>query len=204
VRFAEVIGLVMPHTAKPMGIKKISKGGRTFYVPISKDPRRGEGNQVSKIFTREQLPQWTAKKLAVSDHNFTKKIVKLDWIKPVQQERIESFKEEQTNNILNGTYMPIVVDRKGYIVNGHHRYDAFKELGINEVKVIIVDENIDTLVDNFADGKKKGRKGLSKRVGVSQKMSIAKLKKIAKTASGERKRMAQWNLNMKRGRARKK
>ena len=56
----------------------------------------------------------------------------------------------------------------------------------------------------LADGKKKGRKGLSKRVGVSQKMSIAKLAKIAKTASGERKRMAQWNLNMKRGRKRKK
>ena len=107
MRFAEVIGLVMPHTAKPMGIKKISKGGRTFYVPINPDPRRGEGNQV---------------------------IVK----------------------------------------------------------------------NSFADGKKKGRKGLSKRVGVSQKMSIAKLKKIAKTASGERKRMAQWNLHMKRGRARKK
>ena len=54
--------------------------------------------------------------------------------------------------------------------------------------------------ENFADGKKPGRKGLSKRVGVSQKMSIAQLAKIAKTASGERKRMAQWNLNMKRGR----
>lgn len=58
--------------------------------------------------------------------------------------------------------------------------------------------------ENFADGKKKGRKGLSKRVGVSQKMSISKLAKIAKTASGERKRMAQWNLNMKRGRKKKK
>mgnify|MGYP003125356651 CR=1 FL=1 len=58
--------------------------------------------------------------------------------------------------------------------------------------------------ENFADGKKPGRKGLSKRVGVSQKMSIAKLAKIAKTASGERKRMAQWNLNMKRGRKKKK
>ena len=57
--------------------------------------------------------------------------------------------------------------------------------------------------ENFADGKKPGRKGLSKRVGVSQKMSIAKLAKIAKTASGERKRMAQWNLNMKRGRKKK-
>ena len=58
--------------------------------------------------------------------------------------------------------------------------------------------------ENFADGKKPGRKGLSKRVGVSQKMSIAQLAKIAKTASGERKRMAQWNLNMKRGRKKKK
>ena len=57
--------------------------------------------------------------------------------------------------------------------------------------------------ENFADGKKPGRKGLSKRVGVSQKMSISKLSDIAKTASGERKRMAQWNLNMKRGRKKK-
>ena len=103
----ELIGKPMPHTAKPLGLKKVRKDGKIYYQSISKDPRRGEGNQV---------------------------LVK----------------------------------------------------------------------DNFADGKKKGRKGLSKRVGVSQKMSIAKLKKIAKTASGERKRMAQWNLNMKRGRARKK
>lgn len=56
------------------------------------------------------------------------------------------------------------------------------------------------LDENFADGKNPGRKGLSKRVGVSQKMSIGQLEKIAKTATGERRRMAQWNLNMKRGR----
>lgn len=54
--------------------------------------------------------------------------------------------------------------------------------------------------ENFADGKKPGRKGLSKRFGISQKMSIAQLEKIAKSATGERRRMAQWNLNMKRGR----
>jgi hypothetical protein len=52
--------------------------------------------------------------------------------------------------------------------------------------------------ENFADGKKPGRKGLSKRVGVSQKMSISQLEKIAKNSTGERRRMAQWNLNMKR------
>lgn len=54
--------------------------------------------------------------------------------------------------------------------------------------------------ENFADGKKKGRKGLSKRMGVSQKMSVSQLKKIAQSATGERRRMAQWNLNMKKGR----
>ena len=54
--------------------------------------------------------------------------------------------------------------------------------------------------ENFADGKNPGRKGLSKRFGISQKMTIAQLQKIAKTATGERRRMAQWNLNMKRGR----
>jgi hypothetical protein len=58
----------------------------------------------------------------------------------------------------------------------------------------------ESVAENFADGKKPGRKGLSKRFGISQKMSIAQLEKIAKTATGERRRMAQWNLNMKRGR----
>ena len=107
MKISEIIGVPMHHTAKAMGLKKVRKGGKTYYQPINKDPRRGEGNQL-------------------------------------------------------------------------------------------------LIKDSFADGKKPGRKGLSKRVGVSQKMSISQLKKIAKTATGERKRMAQWNLNMKRGRARKK
>ena len=107
MKIAEIIGVPMHHTSKALGLKKVRKGGRTYYQPINKDPRRGEGNQ-------------------------------------------------------------------------------------------------SLIKDSFADGKKPGRKGLSKRVGVSQKMSISQLKKIAKTASGERKRMAQWNLNMKRGRAKKK
>ena len=34
-------------------------------------------------------------------------------------------------------------------------------------------------------------------------MTISQLEKIAKTATGERRRMAQWNLNMKRGRMKK-
>ena len=57
--------------------------------------------------------------------------------------------------------------------------------------------------ENFADGKKPGRKGLSKRVGIPRKASLSQLAKIAKSSSGERRRMAQWQLNMRRGRAKK-
>jgi hypothetical protein len=53
--------------------------------------------------------------------------------------------------------------------------------------------------ENFADGKKPGRKGLAKRVGVNCKQSISKLRSIASNSSGERQRMAHWCANMKSG-----
>jgi hypothetical protein len=61
----------------------------------------------------------------------------------------------------------------------------------------------ESITENFQDGKNPGRKGMSKRFGISQKMSIAQLEKIAKTSTGEKRKMAQWNLNMKRGRMKK-
>lgn len=56
------------------------------------------------------------------------------------------------------------------------------------------------LDENFADGKKPGRKGLSRRVGIPKKATLAQLEKIAQSSTGERRRMAQWQLNMRRGR----
>jgi len=53
--------------------------------------------------------------------------------------------------------------------------------------------------ENFADGKKPGRKGLAKRVGVNCKQPVGKLRKIAAASSGERQRMAHWCANMKSG-----
>jgi hypothetical protein len=55
------------------------------------------------------------------------------------------------------------------------------------------------LDENFADGKKPGRKGLAKRSGVNCKQSVTALRKIAKNSSGERQRMAHWCANMKAG-----
>jgi hypothetical protein len=58
--------------------------------------------------------------------------------------------------------------------------------------------------ENFADGKKPGRKGLSRRVGIPKKATLGQLEKIAKSSTGERRKMAQWQLNMRRGKAKKK
>lgn len=59
-----------------------------------------------------------------------------------------------------------------------------------------VDENV---AENFHDGKKPGRKGLAKRVGVNCKQPVSKLRSIAKNSSGEKQRMAHWCANMKSG-----
>jgi hypothetical protein len=56
------------------------------------------------------------------------------------------------------------------------------------------------VAENFADGKKPGRKGLAKRSGVNCKQSVTKLRSIAANSSGERQRMAHWCANMKAGR----
>jgi hypothetical protein len=56
------------------------------------------------------------------------------------------------------------------------------------------------LSENFADGKKPGRKGLAKRAGVNTKASVSSLRKTAKSSSGEKQRMAHWLANMKSGR----
>ena len=58
--------------------------------------------------------------------------------------------------------------------------------------------------ENFADGKKPGRKGLSKRMGVNTKASVSSLRRTAKHSTGEKARMAHWLANMKAGRAKAK
>jgi len=57
--------------------------------------------------------------------------------------------------------------------------------------------------ENFADGKKPGRRGLAKRMRVPTKASVSRLRQIAKTSSGERARMAHWMANMKAGKKKK-
>lgn len=59
---------------------------------------------------------------------------------------------------------------------------------------------INEITENFDDGKKPGRKGLAKRMGVDCSKTVTDLRRIAKNSSGERARMAHWCANMKSGR----
>ena len=63
-----------------------------------------------------------------------------------------------------------------------------------------------TALENFADGKKKGksRPGRVKRSGASCNGSVTDLRKRAKKASGEKAKMYHWCANMKSGRKKKK
>ena len=66
-----------------------------------------------------------------------------------------------------------------------------------------VPDEVARLSENFADGENPGRKGLSKRMGVPTKASVGSLRKIAKSGSGEKQRMAHWLANMKSGKSKK-
>ena len=86
-----------------------------------------------------------------------------------------------------------------------HQDGRFKEINANgEAYLTRMQKNIDrdtvaNTQENFADGKKPGRKGLAKRSGVNCKASVTSLRKTAKNSSGEKARMAHWCANMKSG-----
>ncbi len=65
--------------------------------------------------------------------------------------------------------------------------------------VYFLQRELEQQFENFANGRKPGRKGLAKRVGVDCSKSETELRKIAKNSSGERQSMAHWCANMKGG-----
>lgn len=69
-------------------------------------------------------------------------------------------------------------------------------------KAVAEDQDDQGVVENFADGKVKGksRPGRVKRSGASCNGSVTDLRKRAKNASGERAKMLHWCANMKSGR----
>jgi hypothetical protein len=86
---------------------------------------------------------------------------------------------------------------------GLKKYDP---TGYNMIEVVwgLMKEGVDnTVEENFADGKVKGksRPGRVERSGASCDGSVSDLRSKAKNASGERAKMYHWCANMKNGRA---
>ena len=103
--------------------------------------------------------------------------------------------------------MPIVAvypDGRKELIAGNTRLTAtLAKYGKSTLWAFKVPDEVARLTENFADGKKPGRKGLAKRSGVNTKASVSSLRKTAKNSSGEKARMAHWLANMKAGRAKK-
>ena len=168
------------------------------------------GLEVAKIetskeeqYTREELPQIKNKHLDKIRH--TVETIEIGDLIPVQEQFIfENFKKK-IDSLIEGNYKPIIVDCNNKIINGHHRYAALQMLGETDVKVAKLFLTVNAVVENFADGKKKGksRPGRVKRAGASCKGSVTSLRSKAKKASGERAKMYHWCANMKSGRKKK-
>ena len=133
--------------------------------------------------------------------------IKLSKLRPVHKKR--KFKKlfNQLKRMGEDTMAPITVDKHGHIVNGHHRYDALRLMGEEYATVRMIDVHVsETLDENFADGKKKGKSkpGRVKKAGASCNGSVTSLRTKAKKYSGEKAKMYHWCANMKSGRKKKK
>jgi len=213
---------------KPKAKKSISNWAKergmdpegAIYAIATNMKKRKQGKKIDapgrESYNRDQLPQIGKKHLKYFPHKM--ETVSVKDIVPVQKERLKENHTTQLLNILEGRFNPIVVDWDNKIVNGHHRYDVVKLLKMESITVAKLPFSLEYLVEltrkgflkgveatteTFADGKKKGRKGLSKRVGIPKGASVSQLRKIAKNSTGERRRMAHWQANMKSGRKKK-
>jgi 5'(3')-deoxyribonucleotidase len=99
---------------------------------------------------RNQMPQISMKDLK-GNYNLEADRVDPSTLETSQDQRIPGMVDKTVKSIKNGFNKPLVVDKNGFIVNGHHRYDAYLELGVSQVPVIRVkDASIEDLIRDFS------------------------------------------------------
>ena len=76
---------------------------------------------------RDQMPQINVEHL--KDHDTVRGTLPIERISPSQSERVPGKTAKTKAAIqrgeVNAKNKPLIVDRYGYLVNGHHRYDAY-------------------------------------------------------------------------------
>ena len=105
-----------------------------------------------KHFERNQLPQLNQEILDSSDFKYEKTLISTESIIPVQTQRVRAFKlrAKQKEQLLNGSYSPLIIDKENYLIDGHHRLDGIKELKIQKVKVLKMNASIEEIIEAFS------------------------------------------------------
>ena len=100
---------------------------------------------------REQMPQINIKHLKKNDYRIVKGRIALDKIRPSQSQRVPGLTQSVIDDMYSGKMKkkPLVVDKHGYLVNGHHRLDALKHLGAEKTDVLMVDATLQDLIKDF-------------------------------------------------------
>ena len=144
------------------------------YDDSGKTVAYGLTNPKYESYTRDQLPQ--IKQHNLKNFKHTLEYVDVKKIIPVQKERIMDNFKKQVDKIVAGDYNPIVVDCNNKIVNGHHRWEAAKLLGFEEMAVAKLPYKISTIVEKWSRKYKKSINCKNPK-GFSQKAHCAGRKK---------------------------
>jgi hypothetical protein len=126
----------------------------TYEKENDKFKRKGQERTVAmtteqKIYKRSELPQLTRSHFENEDFEVEEGEIKLSKLIPIQSERVEGLVKKTIEMIKSGKDKPLIIDRKGRIVNGHHRYDAYKKLGYKKVPVLKVNATVEELIDKY-------------------------------------------------------
>jgi len=114
---------------------------------VEEDYQRGVSD---KHFDRNQLPQIRRNHIEKSEFKYKEGKISIDKIKPVQTQRVKGLSKKAEDVFLNNADRPFIIDRKGYLINGHHRYDAAHMLGIKRVPAIMIDADIEDVMKYFS------------------------------------------------------
>lgn len=102
-------------------------------------------------YTRDEMPQISKKHLKKAGIPFVKKTMMVNQLIPVQKERVDGLVDKVVDEMIaSKKRKPLIVSKDFEIVNGHHRYDAAKKLGLTELDVFLVDKTLDQLVKEFS------------------------------------------------------
>jgi len=107
--------------------------------------------------------------------------VKVSKLKGIQKERSYKKLAKQLERVLEDDYAPLQIDRKGRVVNGHHRLDALRLVGEEYARVHMIDDVVENVKETYADDQKeKTKRTLAKHDKAMIKVARDSIKKYEK------------------------